>query len=171
MIAQWYTAHSAYLLPIIFTYNIPLIIAVSCLSLPAVPPTKKPTPTKTASPVIANYTSNPSVNIVDNQSGQSESKPNFGLIFGLTFGLLALIILLCIAVFIIAKRRQSPRLEWVCLWRESVVGLSGFGIRDFGVKGLGVGDSQLQLWTGCGILVMLLWRNEIRQVRWRKVIK
>ena len=80
-------------------------------SLIAVPATAKPPPETSTSPIVVNYTSNPSVSIHDKQTAQAGKKTNLGLILGVVFGVLVGIIAVFITFFIIARRKRSPRLE------------------------------------------------------------
>ena len=85
------------------------VINYFLLFLIASPPvTETTTP---LSPVSVNYTSNPSVNIVDKQSGSDESKPNFGLIFGILAGVIVVIVTVCVVLVVIARKKRSPRLQ------------------------------------------------------------
>lgn len=77
----------------------------------AIPPTRKPTIAGSVPPVSVNYTTKPSVVDVNKQAQQDVSKPNIGVIYGTVFGVVALILVVCIIVFIIARKKRSPKLE------------------------------------------------------------
>ena len=80
----------------------------------AIPPTRKPTIAGGVPPVSVNYSTEgtkPSVVDVNKQAQQDVSKPNIGLIYGTVFGVVALILVVCVIVFIIARKKRSPKLE------------------------------------------------------------
>ena len=80
-------------------------------SLIAAPATANPPPETSTPPVVVNSTSKPSVGIVDKQPVRAERKTSLRLILGVVFGPLVVILAVFIVVFIIARRKRSPRLE------------------------------------------------------------
>jgi len=90
-----------------FVLTVPFFLSV------AVPPTTKPTASLSSnvSAVSVNYTTQPSVD-VKQQAPQDGGKSNSGLIYGLVFGFLVLLLLVGgIVLFIVARRKRSPKLQ------------------------------------------------------------
>lgn len=79
----------------------------------AMPPTTKPSPSSSStvsSPASVSYSTEEPV--VKQQSGQDDSKPNYGIILGAVFGVVGFIaIVFIIILLIIARRKRSPKLE------------------------------------------------------------
>lgn len=77
------------------------------------PPTTKPSPSSSStvsSPASVSYSTEEPV--VKQQSGQDDSKPNYGIILGAVFGVVGFIaIVFIIILLIIARRKRSPKLE------------------------------------------------------------
>lgn len=80
----------------------------------AVPPTRKPTATSSSivSPVSVSYSTQPSI-VIKQEAHQDGGKSNTGLIFGLAFGGVALLFVVVgiIVVYIVAKKKRSPKLQ------------------------------------------------------------
>lgn len=78
----------------------------------AMPPTTKPSPSSSStvsSPASVSYSTEEPV--VKQQSGQDDSKPNYGIILGALLGVVGFIVIVSIILYIIARRKRSPKLE------------------------------------------------------------
>ena len=90
-----------------------LMIFHSLVYYSVMPPTTKPSPSSSStvsSPASVSYSTEEPV--VKQQSGQDDSKPNYGIILGAVFGVVGFIaIVFNIILLIIARRKRSPKLE------------------------------------------------------------